>query len=111
MPAAAVPGADAVAGRRTRSGSAPPPICASRRPGASPSALRGEAFWDLDGYRTGTTQRILEATLTPEVRVTDGLLLRGEVRIDDSSAAVFQREDGLLRHYQPTLAVDALYVF
>jgi hypothetical protein len=73
--------------------------------------LRGEAFWDLDGYRTGTAQRILEATLTPEFHVTDALVVRADVRIDESDQAVFQRSDGLVRHYQPTLGLNALYVF
>jgi hypothetical protein len=73
--------------------------------------LRGEAFWDLDGYRTGTQQRLLEATLTPEFRVTDSLLVRADLRIDNSDQAVFQRSDGLVRHYQPTLGINALYVF
>jgi len=73
--------------------------------------LRGEAFWDLDGYRTGTAQRILEATLTPELRVTDSLLVRADLRIDSSDQPVFQRSDGLMRHYQPTLGINAIYVF
>ncbi|HXU68768.1 MAG TPA: outer membrane beta-barrel protein [Polyangia bacterium] len=73
--------------------------------------VRGEAFWDVDGFRTGTAQRLLEATLTPEVRITDGLLVRADARIDNSNQAVFQRSDGLLRHYQPTLGINALYVF
>jgi hypothetical protein len=73
--------------------------------------VRGEAFWDLDGFRTGVAQRVLEATLTPEFRVTDGLLVRGELRIDNSDQLVFQRSDGLVRHYQPTIALNALYVF
>ncbi|HWE31143.1 MAG TPA: porin [Polyangia bacterium] len=73
--------------------------------------VRGEAFWDLDGFRTGTKQRILEATLTPEFRVTDSFLVRADLRIDSSDAAVFQRSDGLMRHYQPTLGLNALYFF
>jgi hypothetical protein len=73
--------------------------------------VRGEAFWDLDGYRTGTTQRILEATLTPEFHVTDSFLVRADLRIDHSNAAVFERSDGLVRHYQPTLGLNAVYVF
>lgn len=73
--------------------------------------LRGEAFWDLDGYRTGTAQRLLEATLTPEFRVTDSLLVRADLRIDNSDQAVFQRSDGLVRHYQPTLGINVLYAF
>ena len=73
--------------------------------------LRGEAFWDLDGYRTGTAQRILEATLTPEFHVTDSLVVRADLRIDNSDQAVFQRSDGLVRHYQPTLGINVLYAF
>ncbi len=73
--------------------------------------LRGEAFWDLDGYRTGTAQRLLEATLTPEFRVTDAIVVRADLRIDNSDQPVFQRSDGLMRHYQPTLGINALYVF
>ena len=72
---------------------------------------RGEAFWDFDGYRTGTAQRILEATLTPELHVTDSFLVRADLRIDQSDAAVFQRADGWMRHYQPTLGINAIYVF
>jgi hypothetical protein len=72
---------------------------------------RGEIFWDVDGYRTGTQQRVLEGTITPELRVTDGLLFRAEFRIDSSDHSVFVRSDGLTRHYQPTVALDAIYVF
>ncbi len=73
--------------------------------------LRGEAFWDLDGFRTGTAQRVLEATLTPELHVTDSFIVRADLRIDSSDQAVFQRSDGLVRHYQPTLGINAIYVF
>jgi hypothetical protein len=73
--------------------------------------LRGEAFWDFDGYRTGTAQRVIEGTLTPEFHVTDSLLVRADFRVDDSDQAVFQRSDGLVRHYQPTLGINAIYVF
>lgn len=72
---------------------------------------RGEIFCDLDGFRTGTAQRVLAGTITPELRVTDGLLFRGEFRIDSSDHSVFTRADGLTRHYQPTVALDAIYVF
>src|SRR5207248_4712888 len=73
--------------------------------------LRGEIFWDFDGYRTGTSQRLLEATLTPEFKVTDSLLVRADLRVDDSDQLFFQRSDGLKRHYQPTLGLNVLYVF
>lgn len=72
---------------------------------------RGEIFWDFDGYRTGTAQRIVEGTITPEFKVTDQFLVRGEFRYDYSDQSVFKREDGLTRHYQPTIAVNALYAF
>lgn len=74
-------------------------------------ALRGEAFWDLDGFRTGQVERLLEATLTSEVKLADGFLLRGELRIDQSDRAVFERAGGAPGHLQPTLAVSALYAF
>jgi hypothetical protein len=73
--------------------------------------VRGEIFWDFDGYRTGTAQRLLEATLTPELRVTDSLLVRADLRIDDSDQLFFQRSDGLSRHYQPTLGINVIYIF
>jgi hypothetical protein len=72
---------------------------------------RGELFFDLDGFRTGTRQRLLEATGTVEVRLTESLVVRGELRVDQSDRAVFERSDGLGRHYQPTVAINALYVF
>jgi Putative beta-barrel porin-2, OmpL-like. bbp2 len=72
---------------------------------------RGEIFWDPDGFRTGTAQRVMELTLTPELKVTDAFLVRGEFRIDNSDKSFFVREDGLTRHYQPTIALNGLYVF
>jgi hypothetical protein len=72
---------------------------------------RGELFYDFDGFRTGTAQRLMELTLTPEFKVTDAFLLRGEFRIDQSDQRVFEREGGLTRRYQPTLALNALYAF
>jgi hypothetical protein len=72
---------------------------------------RGEIFWDLDGYRTGVAQRLMEATLTPELKVTDSLIVRADLRIDNSDQSVFIRSDGLTRHYQPTLGLNAIYAF
>ncbi|MDB4970376.1 MAG: hypothetical protein JWN44_6065 [Myxococcales bacterium] len=73
---------------------------------------RGEIFWDLDGFRTGVQQRIMELTLTPELKITDALVLRGELRIDQSDQGVFTRSDGATtRKYQPTIALNALYAF
>lgn len=72
---------------------------------------RGELFWDLDGFRTGVAQRLAEFTVTPEFRVTPSFVVRAEFRIDNSSQPVFARQDGGTRHYQPTLALNALYAF
>ena len=47
----------------------------------------------------------------PEFHVTDSFLVRADLRIDNSDQAVFQRSDGLVRHYQPTLGINAIYVF
>jgi hypothetical protein len=73
--------------------------------------LRGEAFWDIDGYRTGTPQRVLEGTLTPELKLTDAFLLRADLRADWSDQPVFIQSAGLLRRYQPTLGLNAIYIF
>jgi hypothetical protein len=73
---------------------------------------RGEIFWDIDGFRTGVKQRIMELTLTPELKITDALVLRGEFRIDQSDQGIFFKSDGTsTRKYQPTLALNALYAF
>ena len=57
-------------------------------------------------------QRIMELTLTPELKITDSLVLRGEFRIDQSDQGIFTRSDGATtRKYQPTLALNAIYVF
>jgi hypothetical protein len=73
---------------------------------------RGEIFWDIDGFRTGVKQRIMELTLTPELKITDSLVLRGEFRIDQSDQGIFFKSDGTsTRKYQPTIALNALYAF
>jgi hypothetical protein len=56
--------------------------------------LRGEAFDDGDGARTGVAQRLTEFTFTPEVRLTRRALLRVDLRLDRSSQDVFEKRDG-----------------
>jgi hypothetical protein len=74
--------------------------------------VRGEIFWDVDGNRTGTAQRLMSATITPELRVSDALLLRAELRLDGSDHRVFEGASGnLTNKLQPTLALNAAYVF
>lgn len=70
--------------------------------------VRGELFYDFDGNRTGTAQRLLSATLTPEVKLMEKLILRAEVRYDQSDQFVFERSDGVGRKHQTTVAVNAL---
>jgi len=75
-------------------------------------SARGEIFWDVDGNRTGTAQRLISGTITPELRLTDAFLMRAEFRIDGSDQRVFEDNGGnKTNHYQPTLAINGLYVF
>jgi len=72
--------------------------------------LRGELFYDFDGNRTGTAQRLTSLTFTPEFKVTDAITMRAELRWDQSDTHVFDIGDQL-RKYQVTLAANAIYVF
>src|SRR5574337_236174 len=45
-------------------------------------AVRGETFGDPEGFRTGRIQRIKEVTVTPEIRLNGGLVVRPEYRHD-----------------------------
>ncbi len=69
-------------------------------------SVRGESFNDRDGFRTGTPQRLTEVTITPEIRLAGGLILRPEYRHDASDKASF---DNGARKYQDTLALGAMY--
>jgi hypothetical protein len=72
--------------------------------------LRGELFRDDDGNRTGTAQTLGALTLTPELRINDNLLLRGEFRYDQSDQRVFERSDGAkTRKYQDTVALNLVF--
>ncbi|MBZ0088760.1 MAG: porin, partial [Thermoanaerobaculia bacterium] len=53
-------------------------------------ALRAEMFDDPDGVRTGTAQTLHEVTLTPEWKLGEHFVLRGDLRRDHSDADVFQ---------------------
>jgi len=74
------------------------------------TTLRGELFEDLDGSRTGTAQQLRALTLTPELRLTAGWVLRGEVRLDGSSRRGFDR-GGRPAHEQLTVAGNIIYVY
>ena len=73
--------------------------------------LRGEAFDDTDGVRTGVVQVLKALTLTPEFRVHPRFTVRGEVRHDWSDAAVFETHAGGTTSRQTTVAINTLFVF
>jgi len=73
-------------------------------------SLRGESFEDLDGARTGTAQKLVEGTVSPELRLTPHLLMRSDLRVDHSSKDVFEKRSGLT-DTQPTVLLEALYSF
>ena len=78
-------------------------------------SLRGEYFEDADGARTSTPQKripqkLTEYTVTPELRLTPNLLLRGDARLDRSNHSVFEKESGFVET-QPTVLFAAIYSF
>ncbi|MBI5186743.1 MAG: porin [Nitrospinae bacterium] len=72
--------------------------------------LRGEYFDDTDGARTGMGQKLWEITLTPEITVSERLILRPEYRHDDSNAKFFN-DHGAPDDSQGTIALNAIYYF
>src|ERR1035437_4295573 len=73
--------------------------------------LRAEYFKDADGARTGTVQKLKELTVTPEVKVSSHLILRGDLRVDWSDADVFSKEGGVFKRNQATVFLNGIYVF
>lgn len=69
-------------------------------------AVRGEYFDDKDGVRTGTVQKLNEVTVTPEIRLDGGLIVRPEYRHDSSNKESF--ENGTKKK-QDTLALGVMY--
>jgi len=69
-------------------------------------SARGESLNDSDGYGTGTPQELGEFTLTPEIRLTGGIILRPEYRHDMSNIKSF---DNNTKKTQDTFALAAMY--
>ncbi len=69
-------------------------------------AVRGEYFDDKDGVRTGTAQKLKEVTLTPEIRLNGGLIVRPEYRHDISDKQAF---DNSTKKSQDTIALGVMY--
>ncbi len=82
--------------------------------------LRAEGFDDPQGTRTGTAQSLREYTLTPEWKPAPHLIIRGDLRLDNSTQPVFNKNFGLIAPFfvggamvttQPTASLNALYSF
>jgi len=73
-------------------------------------SIRGESFDDVDGSRTGIIQRLSDTTLTPEVRLSPALIVRGDLRLDHSSQSTFEKGSDFT-DTQATVSVNALYTF
>ena len=73
--------------------------------------LRGEVFADPEGARTGVAQRLKELTVTPELKLSSHLMLRGDLRIDWSDVESFEKKDGKSSRTQPTVILNAAYSF
>jgi len=72
--------------------------------------VRGELFDDRRGDRTGAAQTLGALTFTPELTITRNLLLRADLRIDHSTANVFERGATEVTS-QPTMLVSAVVHF
>ena len=73
--------------------------------------LRAEYFDDSDGARTGVSQKLKEVTLTPELRLSGHFMFRSDLRVDWSDKAVFEKKGGKTSKTQPTVALNAIYMF
>jgi hypothetical protein len=75
-------------------------------------SLRAEYFNDQDGLRTGTVQQLSEITLTPEIRLAAGIILRPEYRHDWSTQPVFPDADNQpTKKSQDTIALGIMYTW
>jgi hypothetical protein len=75
-------------------------------------ALRGETFHDDDGVRlgTGTRARLSEGTFTPAFKLTNHVLLRGEVRHDRSNQPILEKR-ATLADRQTTIGANVIFVY
>jgi len=71
-------------------------------------SLRSEYFDDKQGVRTGTVQKLKEVTITHEIRIAQGLILRPEYRHDRSDKEVFK--SGTKKN-QDTIALGVMYTW
>jgi hypothetical protein len=73
-------------------------------------AARAEYFKDEDGARTGINQSIMEITITPEIKIANGLIIRPEYRHDWAGKATFDgHHDISSKKSQDTIALAVMY--
>jgi putative OmpL-like beta-barrel porin-2 len=72
---------------------------------------RVEVFDDPDGFMTGTSHTLKDATITGEFKLIEGLLARVEFRRDMSDAAVFTNSTGATLKSQNTFGFGVLYSY
>lgn len=72
-------------------------------------SARAEWFRDAGGARTGTSQDLVSVTLTPEVKITSALIVRGELRLDQSTEQFFETAAGQSA-VQATAALNVVFV-
>lgn len=72
---------------------------------------RFEVFDDADGFMTGTSQTMTDATITGEVKLIENLLARVEFRRDMSDTAVFAKDTGEVVKSQNTFGLGILYSY
>jgi hypothetical protein len=73
-------------------------------------AVRGEYFNDHDGVRTGMSQTMKEVTITPEIRLANGIILRPEYRHDWAEEKTFDgHHDIMNKKSQDTIAFAVMY--
>ncbi len=73
-------------------------------------APRFEWFDDPQGFTTARAQSLREATLTTELKVRGGLLMRAEYRRDWSDEPFFEKREGLFSKNQTTALLGLVYV-
>ena len=71
-------------------------------------SVRAESFDDKDGVRTGVAQKLTEVTVTPEIRLNGGLILRPEYRHDSSDQSSF---NNATKKSQDTIALGMMYTW
>ncbi len=75
-------------------------------------ALRGETFHDDGGVRLGTdtSASLSEGTLTPTYKITNHVLVRGELRFDSANQPILAKR-GTFSDSQRTVGANIIFVY